>query len=248
MKLSKASFFMIVQWSVVIIAFLIIRQLDADWPLYVLVVIALAVMLYRLLNLNNDELIMDVQCNPNKYLHSIEKRKEKNGETLYHLQKAYAYLHLDELEKMKSEFSKIDYTLIKNQNRYYYIYIMIRARVYSLDKDLDALIELVKELSVKKDLPEGLLEYVKVYRLLVENRKDDALTQLKNAIPTQKNRLQIFEFEYLLAKLYYEQEAYVDSAFVADFVSEKKFESIYIERCRELAFEAKKQIDNQENK
>jgi hypothetical protein len=247
MKFDAKRLFIIGQWIAIIIAVLIIRKFELDWAYYVLGAIALFTIAYRVLNNSNPELIIEVSCNPTKYLLVIEKKKKKNGDSLYNMQKAYAYIHLNLLDEAVSCFNNVDFQEISNKKRYYHIYIMIRTRFLYKDNNLEGLIGLIKEVTESEFKTEPLIDYLKVYRLLQEERKEDTIDQLKSAIPNQAYRVQIFELEHLLSRLYFETEQYIDSAYVASFISEKKFDIIYIEWCKAIAIAANEHIKAEDN-
>lgn len=242
MKLSKHSIMTLAKWILVAVVLVLMMYNNVGWMYYVILTLVIIIVTRGLNQDKNDELIIEVVCDPMKYLKDIKKYRVKKDDSIYSLQRVFGLIHVNELEEAKEEFEHCDFDLTTVPERFYDIYVMCTTRLLFEENDIEELIILQSKVEETDDSKEGLIEYIKVYRSLLEDSKLDTIEQIMIAIPQQPHRLEIYELEYQLAKLYLEVEKYVDSAYVGDFIGMKKYKVIYIDWCKQIAIEAKTHI------
>lgn len=231
-----------IKYAVIVFSIMLIVAYKAYWGFIPLIAFLIGPFFYKEMKASTDEFFIDFKCDPNAFLTRIEKKNKEANDSLYLLKKAYAYIHLDMITEATEAYSKFDISEMNKDNQFYYMYIIVQTHMYYIDKEKEKLTILIDELQEDELLIIELKEYAKVYLGLLGDDKVSVVEQLKTAIPLQKKRIQLLELEYLLAKQYFDVAKYLDSAFVAEFMSKKKFHSIYIEKCKDIVIEAKKQI------
>lgn len=245
MKLSKRNIITIVQWEFVAATLIIMIYRNVHWIFYVGLIVGVIIIVKRSNKDENEEVSIETLCDPKKYLKEIERSRVKKNVTVYSIQRTYGLIHDNKLEEAKEVFANYDFYEEEVPNKFYNIHIMNSTRLLFEEKNLEGLIALQIEVKDSKNSNDSIVEYLKAYRSILEDTKLEAIEKLVISIPKQPHRLEIYELEYQLVKLYLEVENYADCAAVANFISKKNFKVHYTALCRELGIEAKKHIVNE---
>lgn len=214
--------------------FLVYKLNRVDLFAISLVGVILLFIMLRGFTYSSDEKLLELECEPKKYLQYVEK-KYKNSINNRHIAKAYGLLYDGEIEQARLEFDMYDSTELKYGDRFFLIYIKMKAKFAFYDNNLDEIESIINIYADKFVDNDPVIEYVKVLGYILLEDHKNVIDNIVVLIPKLKARNNIVELEYYLAVSYIASEQLEDAKAVLEFVGWKDYNLKYVEMCKELA-------------
>ena len=180
-----------------------------------------------------DEFILEMRCNPDKYLSFIELNYKENPNN-YYISRAYGLSFKGDYEEANLEFLKVAKSAIDIESNFYPIYIRTEITLAYIEKDSDRLKEIVEELTPLEEKHELPLRYAEAFIILLEENYEALSELLFENIPIQTKRIHIIELEYYLALAYSKTDRLDDAKAVLTFVIGKNHPIIFTKLSKEL--------------
>ena len=186
------------------------------------------------MKIRNAELFLEVGVDATRYLNYVKEKNTGENQEQYNLQLAYGYLYQGDVENAQLAFDKVILENIKDQEKYYPIYIRVKTKLLFEKKDDVRLRALLEEVVHSEFNDVVYSNYIKVFLLLLGNRYEEAIALLIDAVPEQYNRVQVVELEYYLAYAYKMFNQIEDALHVSGFIVKKGYKVIYTKLCDEI--------------
>jgi len=239
----KQSFILSFKVILIITAYYVLNMyFDGIYILLGVAIITVPIVVYNLRTKGSFEYILEVLCNPSKYLDTIQTKYLKKDESTQSIYLAYAYVYQGDYDNARIEISKINNQEVEKNAKLHLIYYIIQLKLAYNDKDIDkysTLFEKVKKIELDKD-EKIELEVFDVPLYMLEKRYLEVIELLKDLIPHQRKRYLVMELEYYLAQAYLKVKRREDAVAVLKFVSDERYHLIYNELGRELLSEIRK--------
>jgi hypothetical protein len=223
----------------VVIVYIMYDILGKNITIIVAVTVFILYVAYVLAFKTNYDLVLENVGDAKKYLDTIKKRY-KSDENLLSLHSAYGLFYLGNTTEAFSELNKVIFEDLKKTKHVFIYYSMKLKEDYENENieqyrlHLEEMFEsgVLTILNINKDIFEApLLLLNEDYQVLWDN--------LMELIPVVNKRYFILELEYYLAICHLKLNRLDDAYAVLEFVSNKKIEFIYVQKCKELIKEIK---------
>ncbi len=239
----KESFKLSFKVILLVITYYILESLFEDVVIIIIVIgIALAFVAYNLIVKGNSEYKLEVLCDADKYLESVLKKHSNKEESIFNIYLAYAYLYQGDYDNAKTAMQKVIKNSIENKSKLILIYYMVSLKLAFEDGDLDKFNSLFNEFkSIDLENHEKInYKTFEIPKYILEQKYEEVIELLIDLIPKQTKRYLIIEMEYYLAVAYLNLDRLEDARAVLEFMSNKNFRIIYIQKCKELFKELEK--------
>lgn len=200
----------------------------------ILLAIVIAFLIYGILTQKNPADVLEVVCDYDKFLKSIDKNREQ--ENMYSLLMAYGYVHNGKFEEAQSLLDGIKYETLLHDKRFNFINTVVTLKLAFENNDRDLYGKLFTE-AIENEVfskVEMSNDVFRVHFLILDGNYDKAELMIKDAIPQLKTRLYILELEYLLALSYLKQDKKEDCKAVCEFLIMKDYNIIYTKLCKDI--------------
>ena len=234
----KESFKIILRMMVVIILYYVLDYLFENTVIIIILVLTAAVFVsYNSLFKNDFDYKLKTSCDVNSYLDKINRRLSNKDEFVYQTYLAFAYVYQGNYEEAKKSIELVDRNLLSGKQDLTDKYYGAALKVLFEEQDLDKYSIMLEEYRLLHQSEESELDFsfFEVPKYILEKDFLKAKELLLELIPSQPKRLYIYELEYYLALVFIELRNTEDAKAVLDFVISKRFNIIYIEKCKTLS-------------
>lgn len=243
----KQSFILSFKVILIITAYYVLNMyFEGIYILVGVVIVAVPIIVYNLKTKGSFEYILEVLCDPFKYLETIQTKYLKKDDTTQSIYLAYAYVYQGDYKNALVEINKINHEEIEENPKLNLIYYIVNLKLAYNDQDIEKYSSLyaeVKEIELDKD-EKIEIEVFDAPLYMLEKRYVEAIELLKDLIPHQRKRYLVMELEYYLALAYIETKSREDAVAVLNFVSDERYHLIYNELARELLIKIRKPIES----
>lgn len=208
-----------------------------------ILVITIPIAIYNIVIKSSYEYQLEILCDADRYLETVTKKYVKKNESIYNLYLAYAYLYQGKFTEATLAISNIDKEIIESKAKYNKVYNMILLKLSFNEKDLtmyNTIFNNFQEVGLEKNEKIDFRVF-EVPKYILEERYEEVVELLIELIPRQPQRYLIIELEYYLAIAYVKLGRLEDAIAVLEFISNKKYNIFYIEKCQEMLKEIQKE-------
>ncbi len=220
-----------------VITFYILDYLFEKTALIIAIsVVGIAFVLYEVFFKSDFDYKLSRMCDAEGYLEKIKIKLNNKDESIYNSHLAFAYVYTGDYKNAANAISKVNIESIIGKEGVLVKYYTARLKLAYNNKDLETYSSILKEFSEIK-LSSKLQSNFQIHeipKLLLEKKYQEVVDILLELIPRQDARNVIMELEYYLAVAHIGIKNMDDAEAVLVFVSGKKYNIVYVEKCKEL--------------
>lgn len=199
-------------------------------------VITIPAIIYNVIG--NSKYVYELEdlCNSSNFLEKVKKVYIRKEESIYNCYLAYAHIYQGDFDEAALAISKIIKDKITKNNKALQIYYIVLLKLAFEEENLEKFNTVYREFQMielhkKEKISHQVFE---IPKYILEERYEETVELLSELIPQQAKKYVIIELEYYLAIAYLKLKNYKDAKAVLEFVSNKKYQVFYVERCKEL--------------
>lgn len=225
------------------IVYLLNNFLGTTLTIVLTVTVFVLYVLYVIIYKGNSDSLLENLGKAKEYLEYTNKKYEKD-ENLLKLHRSYGLFYLNNVEESLIALNGVSFESLK-KNKHIYIYYLMKMKhaaeildAVEYKKNYDLLLEsgVLTFLVIDKEMFEG--QY-----LVLNGQYQLAWDLFMEWIPKIRFKYFILEHEYYLSICHIKLEKFEDAKAVLEFVTNKKMDYIYIEKCKKL-LEETKELEN----
>ena len=241
----KQSFILSFKIIAIISAYYILSIYFRD--LYIIIgvlAISVPIIVYNLMAKGSFEYVLEVLCDPDRYLDMVQKKYANKEGSVYQTYLAYAYVYQGDYVNALSAINRVDKKVIEEKPKLNLIYYIVLLKLAYNDNDLEMYSTLFSEVQ-KIELEETEKIELRVFDVpiyLLEKKYEEVIELLKDLIPLQRKRFLVMELEYYLAFAYLKVDNKEDAIAVLEFLSNERYRLVHNELGRKLLEELNKQL------
>jgi len=233
----KQSFILSFKIIAIITAYYILSMYFRD--LYIILgvlAISVPIIIYSLMTKGSFEYVLEVLCDPDRYLDLVQKKYANKEESVYQTYLAYAYVYQGDYVKALSAINRVDEKVVEEKPKLNLIYYIVLMKLAYNDNDLEMYSSLFSRVqNIELEKTEKIeIKVFDVPLYLLEKRYVEVIELLKDLIPHQRKRFFVMELEYYLAFAYLKVNNKEDAIAVLEFVSNERYKLVYNELGRKL--------------
>jgi|LGOV01.1.fsa_nt_gb tetratricopeptide (TPR) repeat protein len=241
----KQSFILSFKIIAIISAYYILSIYFRD--LYIIIgvlAISVPIIVYNLMAKGSFEYVLEVLCDPDRYLDMVQKKYANKEGSVYQTYLAYAYVYQGDYVNALSAINRVDKKVIEEKPKLNLIYYIVLLKLAYNDNDLEMYSTLFSEVQ-KIELEETEKIELRVFDVpiyLLEKKYEEVIELLKDLIPLQRKRFLVMELEYYLAFAYLKVDNKEDAIAVLEFLSNERYRLVHNELGRKLLEELNKPL------